>query len=235
MNKRDFIKSGFGLAGLGLFNPMQSIESLAAVPAFELAPLPFGFSDLEPMIDARTVEIHYTKHHAGYIEKLNAEVANGTFKYASLEDLLGKYATENKVIRNNGGGHYNHSLMWKTLSKPGAIKKKMPIDLQIELITAFDDLDSFEGLMKKTALERFGSGWAWLCKAKDGRLFVTSTPNQDNPLMNIAGLVQGKPLLGIDIWEHAYYLKYHNKRADYLDAFWNLINWDEVEKLRKAA
>ena len=233
MNKRQFIKSGLGIAGLGIINPAQSLRSLAVVPAFELPKLPYSYSDLEPMIDARTLEIHHSKHHAAYVEKLNAELAKNTFKYAGLEDLLGKYAHQNNTIRNNGGGHFNHSLMWKTLVKPGSPKSKMPTDLEIEIIIAFESMEGFEVNIKKTALDRFGSGWAWLCKGKDGKLFITSTPNQDNPLMNIPGLVQGKPILGIDIWEHAYYLKYHNKRADYIDAFWKIINWEEVEKLRK--
>jgi len=235
MNKRQFIKSGLGIAGLSLINPTQSIEALATVPAFELPKLPYAYSDLEPMIDARTMEIHYSKHHAGYVEKLNAELAKQSFKYTGLEDLLEKYAHENKTIRNNGGGHFNHSLMWKTLVKPGSAKTNMPADLQIEIITEFESIESFMVNLKITALERFGSGWAWLCKGKDGKLFITSTPNQDNPLMNIQGLVQGKPLLGIDVWEHAYYLKYQNQRSEYIDAFWNLINWEEVEKLRKSA
>jgi len=232
MNKRDFIKSGFGLAGLSLINPGQTIESLAKTQAFERAPLPYAFNALEPMIDARTLEIHYSKHHSAYVEKLNEELAKGTFNYSSLEDLLAKYAKDNIAIRNNGGGHFNHSLMWKTLTKPGTAK--MPTDLEIEIIMNFETKEGFEVNLKKLAMDRFGSGWVWLCKGKDGKLFTTSTPNQDNPLMNIEGMKQGKPLLGIDVWEHAYYLRYQNKRADYLDAFWKLINWEEVEKLRKA-
>jgi len=231
MNKRDFMKSGLGLAGLSLLNPVQAIKSMAATNAFTLAPLPYTYNALEPMIDARTLEIHYSKHHASYVEKLNAELGKGTFTYSGIEDLLAKYAKDNTAIRNNGGGHFNHNLMWKTLTKPGV--SKMPADLEIEIITAFETKEGFEVNFKKLAMERFGSGWVWLCKGKDGKLFTTSTPNQDNPLMNLSGMKQGKPILGIDVWEHAYYLKYHNKRADYLDAFWKLINWEEVEKLRK--
>jgi len=235
MNKREFIKSGLGIAGLSILNPSQSIESLAAVAGFELPALPYAYAAMEPMIDARTMEIHYTKHHGAYVEKLNAEIGKGTFVYKNLEELLGKYAVDNKVIRNNGGGHFNHSLLWKTLKNPGSGKNTIPADLEIEIVTSFDSMEGFEVNIKKTALERFGSGWAWLCKGKDGKLFVTSTPNQDNPLMNIPGLVQGKPILGIDVWEHAYYLKYQNKRVDYIDSFWKLINWEEVEKLRRAS
>jgi len=231
MKKRDFLKSGLGLAGLSLINPAQSIQTLAAVEPFVLPKLPYSYADLEPMIDARTMEIHHTKHHGAYVEKLNAELAKGKFEYKNLEDLLAKYSGENKTIRNNGGGHFNHSLMWKTLTKPGT--SKMPADLEIEIITHFDSVEGFMVNLQKTAVDRFGSGWAWLCKAPDGRLFITSTANQDNPLMKIDGIVQGKPLLGIDVWEHAYYLKYFNKRADYVAAFYKLINWDEVERLRK--
>jgi Fe-Mn family superoxide dismutase len=232
MNKREFIKSGIGLAGLSLLNPIQTIESLAVGGSFQLAPLPYAYNALEPMIDARTVEIHYSKHHGTYVEKLNAEISKGSYVYTGVEDLLSKYAHENTSIRNNGGGHFNHTLMWKTLAKPGTVK--MPVDLEIELITTFESIEGFEVNFKKLAMERFGSGWVWLCKGKDGGLFTTTTANQDNPLMNVAGIRQGKPILGIDVWEHAYYLKYQNKRADYLDAFMKLINWEEVEKLRKA-
>lgn len=231
MNKRDFLKSGLGLAGMGLMKPSETIAKLENLPAFELPKLPYAYDFLEPAIDARTMELHHSKHHAAYVEKLNAEVAAGTFKYKNLEELLVNYAASNKTIRNHGGGHYNHSLLWRTLTKPGT--SKMPLDLEMELIVHFDSIEGFKVNLLKTAQDRFGSGWAWLCKAPDGRLFITSTANQDNPLMKLDGLVNGKPLLGIDVWEHAYYLKYWNKRADYLQAFWSAINWDEVEKNRK--
>jgi Fe-Mn family superoxide dismutase len=164
------------------------------------------------------------------VEKLNAELAANNINYKNLEDLLRNHAHTNKTIRNQGGGHFNHSLMWRTLCKPGSVK--MPLDLEMEIILHFETLESFLLTLKQTAMERFGSGWAWFCKAEDGRLFITSTPNQDNPLMNINGLVQGKPLLGIDVWEHAYYLKYQNLRADYVDAFLSCINWEEVNRIR---
>jgi len=231
MKKREFLKSGLGIAGLSLLNPVQSLKSLAAVPPFELPKLGYAYADLEPMIDARTMEIHHSKHHAAYIEKLNAEVAKGTFEYKSLEDLIIKYSGENKVIRNHGGGHINHSLLWRTLTKPNT--SKMPTSLEMEIIMNFESMEGFKVNFLKTAEDRFGSGWAWLCKRPDGTLFITSTANQDNPLMKLDGLVQGKPILGIDVWEHAYYLKYFNKRADYLEAFWNVVNWQDVEKLRK--
>jgi Fe-Mn family superoxide dismutase len=230
MNKRSFLKTGFGLAGLSLINPAQSLEKLAAAAPFELPALPYPYNALEPALDAKTMEIHHSKHHAAYVEKLNAELSSGKIAYQNLEDLLRNHAHNNKVIRNNGGGHFNHSLLWRTLCKPGSVK--MPEDLSMEIIVHFNDMEDFMLSLKQTALDRFGSGWAWLCKADDGRLFITSTPNQDNPLMKIDGLVQGKPLLGIDIWEHAYYLKFLNNRSDYIDAFMSCINWNEVNRLR---
>jgi Fe-Mn family superoxide dismutase len=230
MNKRSFLKSGLSIAGLSLVNPAKSLQKLAAVSPFELPKLPYSYDALEPALDARTMEIHHSRHHAAYVEKLNAELSSGKITYQGIEDLLRNYAHQNKVIRNNGGGHFNHSLLWKTLTKPGSVK--MPEDLAMDIIVYFGDMEDFMLSLKQTALERFGSGWAWLCKADDGRLFITSTPNQDNPLMKIDGLVQGKPLLGIDVWEHAYYLKFQNKRADYLDAFISCINWNEVNRLR---
>ena len=228
MNKRTFLKSGIGLAGLGLVNPLQSVDVLAEAPVFTLPRLGYGFADMEPCIDARTMEIHYTRHHGGYVEKLNEELKKGGFQYNTLDELLVKYAGQNKVVRNNGGGHFNHSLMWRTLTRPDSAK--MSADLQIDIVTSFNSLESFRANLIKTALDRFGSGWAWLCKDADGKLFITSTANQDNPLMKIDGIVNGKPVLGIDVWEHAYYLKYFNKRADYIGAFLRLINWAEVEK-----
>lgn len=230
MDKRSFLKSGLSLAGLSLINPVQSLHKLAEVPPFELPKLPYAYDALEPALDARTMEIHHSKHHAAYVEKLNAELASGKIAFKNLEDLLRNHAHLNKIVRNHGGGHFNHSLLWKTLTKPDSVK--MPEDLAMEIITHFGDMEDFMLTLRQTAQDRFGSGWAWLCRAEDGRLFITSTPNQDNPLMKIDGLVQGKPLLGIDVWEHAYYLKFQNKRADYLDAFFRCINWNEVNRLR---
>jgi Fe-Mn family superoxide dismutase len=230
MDKRSFLKSGLSLAGLSLINPVQSLQKLAAEAPFELPKLPYAYDGLEPAMDARTMEIHHSRHHAAYVEKLNAELAPGKIAFKNLEDLLRNHAHNNKTIRNQGGGHFNHSLLWRTLTKPDSVK--MPEDLSMEIITHFGDMEDFLLTLRQTALDRFGSGWAWLCKADDGRLFITSTPNQDNPLMKIEGLVQGKPLLGIDVWEHAYYLKFQDKRAEYLDAFFRCINWNEVNRLR---
>lgn len=231
MDKRSFIKSGLGLAGLTLLSPAESLRAITPPALFELPKLPYAFNALEPALDARTMEIHHGKHHASYVEKLNAELSGGKFTYKSLEDLLENHAHLNKNIRNQGGGHFNHSLFWRSLCKPDSVK--MPEDFMMEIIIHFESTEDFLSLLKYTAIERFGSGWAWLCKdRKDGRLFITSTPNQDNPLMKIDGLVQGKPLLGLDVWEHAYYLKYFNDRAAYVDALLSCINWEEVNRLR---
>jgi Fe-Mn family superoxide dismutase len=231
MDKRSFIKSGLGLAGLTLLKPAESLRAFAPPPPFELPRLPYSFKALEPAIDARTMEIHHGKHHAAYVENLNAELAAGKFTYKGIEDLLQNHAHQNKVIRNQGGGHFNHSLFWRTLCKPDSVK--MPEEFSMEIIIHFESVDEFLSLLKYTAIGRFGSGWAWLCMdPKDGRLFVTSTPNQDNPLMKIDGLVQGKPLLGLDVWEHAYYLRYYNDREAYLDALMSCINWEEVNRIR---
>lgn len=229
MDKRTFIKSSLGLAGLSLLNPLESVKAFADPAPFVLPKLGFGYSDMEPKMDARTMEIHYTKHHAAYVEKLNEELKKGGFKYNSLDELIGKYAGENKAIRNQGGGHWNHSFMWKGLTKPGT--SKMSNDLKIDLITAFDSLEAFNVQLTMAAMSRFGSGWVWFCKGTDGKLFITSTGNQDNPLMKIDGILNGKPLLGIDVWEHAYYLKYYQKRLDFVYAYLDCVNWAEVERL----
>ena len=228
MNKRTFLKSGLSLAGLGLVNPFHTIDTLADAPVFTLPKLNFGYADLEPGIDARTVELHYTKHHQGYVDKLNEELRQGKFQYSSLEDLLIRYAAANRTIRNQGGGHYNHSFMWASLGRPD--NSRISPDLEIELVMAFESVEGFKAAFAKAALDRFGSGWAWLCKGTDGKLFISSTSNQDNPLMKIEGIQTGKPILGIDVWEHAYYLKYWNKRAEYISAYLKLVNWAVVEK-----
>ncbi len=232
MNKREFIKSGLGIAGLSLFKPEASLASLAGITAFELPKLPYGYADLEPWLDARTMEIHHSKHHAAYVEKLNAELAKVRFEFGSLKELLEKYAHQNTAIRNQGGGHYNHSLLWRTLAKPGSQATKMPESFEKELVSQFGSVEKFKAKWMQAALERFGSGWAWLSKNDAGKLFIVSTANQDNPLMNLEGMEKGRPILGIDVWEHAYYLKFYNKRKDYLEAFWNVINWQEAEKIR---
>lgn len=194
---------------------------------FELPELPYSFDALEPHIDARTMEIHHGKHHNGYVTKLNGAVEGTDLEGKSLEELLTNVSKYPTAVRNNGGGHYNHSLFWTVM---GPNKGGEPSgDLADAINNAFGSFDKFKEEFSNAAATRFGSGWAWLIVKDDGSLAVTSTPNQDNPVMDVAD-EKGTPVLGIDVWEHAYYLKYQNKRPDYIAAFWNVINWDEVAK-----
>lgn len=195
--------------------------------SFTLPQLPYAYDALEPHFDARTMEIHHTKHHQAYVDNLNKALADSPNASKSLEELMATISTMSPAVRNNGGGHYNHSLFWKILTPDG---KKSP---EGALATAIEsDLGGMEKMKTDFAnagMTRFGSGWAWLCVGSDKKLHVCSTPNQDNPLMDIADC-KGTPILGIDVWEHAYYLHYQNRRADYVAAFWNLVNWNEVER-----
>lgn len=195
--------------------------------AFELPKLDYAYDALEPNIDARTMEIHYTKHHGGYTNNLNAAIAGTDLSDKSIEDILAGISGHSAAVRNNGGGFYNHSLFWKVMSPNGGGLPSGDILQAIE--KNFGSVDAFKDQFSKAAATRFGSGWAWLVKKGDGSLVVSSTPNQDNPLMDVAE-VKGTPILGLDVWEHAYYLKYQNLRPDYISAFWNVINWDEVTK-----
>ncbi|RIH66999.1 superoxide dismutase [Mariniphaga sediminis] len=194
--------------------------------AFELPKLSYDYSALEPHIDARTMEIHHTKHHAGYTTNLNNAVSGSSLEGKSIEEILKGVSGHSTAVRNNGGGYYNHNLYWEVLAPGG------PEGPQGELLSAINDsfgsVQNFQEAFVQAALTRFGSGWAWLV-LQDKKLVVSSTPNQDNPLMDVAD-VQGMPILGIDVWEHAYYLNYQNRRPDYVNAFWNLINWDEVTR-----
>ena len=196
--------------------------------AFELPNLPYAFDALEPHIDARTMEIHHDKHHAGYTNNLNAAIEGTELANASIEEIL-KTGVGNPAVRNNGGGYYNHNLFWEVMSPNGGGQPSGELAKAID--EAFGSFESFKDQFSKAAATRFGSGWAWLIK-KDGKLEVTSTPNQDNPLMPVAE-VQGTPLLGLDVWEHAYYLNYQNRRPDYINAFFNVVNWDKVAELFK--
>ena len=193
--------------------------------SFELPKLPYAYDALEPNIDAKTMEIHYTKHHQGYTNNLNAAIEGTDLEGKSIEDILKNLDMENKAVRNNGGGFYNHSLFWKVMSPKGGGKPSGAVAKAID--DAFGSFDAFKEKFSNAAKTQFGSGWAWLCVHKGGKLEVSSTPNQDNPLMPNAGC-DGTPILGLDVWEHAYYLKYQNKRPDYVGAFWNVINWEEV-------
>ncbi|NCN26387.1 superoxide dismutase [bacterium] len=199
--------------------------------SFELPKLPYGYKDLEPHIDAQTMEIHHNKHHNGYVTNLNNAIKGTPFEGKSIEEIVSHAKELPPAVRNNGGGHYNHSLFWSVM-KPGGGGAPTG-DVATAINAAFGSFDAFKEKFSAAAATRFGSGWAWLC-ASEGKLNVCSTPNQDNPLMK--GLVEcaGTPILGLDVWEHAYYLKYQNKRPDYVSAWWNVINWDEVNKRLKA-
>lgn len=195
--------------------------------AFELPKLPYAYDALEPHIDARTMEIHHTKHHNGYTTKLNAAIEGTDLDGKSIEDILTGLDMSNSAVRNNGGGFYNHSLFWTILSPNGGGKPSGELAAAID--SAFGSFEEFKNKFTTAAGTRFGSGWAWLCVHKGGKVEVCSTPNQDNPLM--PGVeCGGQPILGLDVWEHAYYLNYQNKRPDYIEAFFNIINWDEVSK-----
>ena len=194
--------------------------------AFQLPNLPYAYDALEPHIDARTMEIHHTKHHNGYTTKLNAAIEGTDMDGKSIEDILSGLDMDNTAVRNNGGGFYNHSLFWTILSPNGGGKPSGELAGAID--DAFGSFDGFKEKFSSAAGSRFGSGWAWLCVHKGGKVEICSTPNQDNPLM--AGIAEcpGTPVLGLDVWEHAYYLNYQNRRPDYINAFWNVVNWNAV-------
>jgi superoxide dismutase, Fe-Mn family len=192
--------------------------------AFTLPALPYAHDALEPYIDKATMEIHHGKHHQAYVDNLNKAIAGTEHENKSLEELIASAGTISPAVRNNGGGHWNHTFFWESLA-PG--NGEGPEGSMSEAInSAFGSIDSLKEKFNQAGMTRFGSGWAWLI-SRDGKLEITSTPNQDNPLMDVAE-VKGTPILGCDVWEHAYYLKYQNKRADYLAAFWNVVNWSKV-------
>lgn len=193
--------------------------------AFELPKLDYAYNALEPHIDAATMEIHHTKHHAAYTNNLNAALEGSADAGKSIESLFADISKRSMAVRNNGGGFYNHNLFWKVIGPDGGGKPSGELLSAIE--KNFGSFDAFKEEFAKAAATRFGSGWAWLVKQADGKLVVSSTPNQDNPLMDVAD-VKGTPILGLDVWEHAYYLKYQNRRPDYIGAFWNVVNWNEV-------
>ena len=196
--------------------------------AFTLPALPYAFDALEPHIDATTMQIHHDKHHQAYVDNLNKAIAGTPNENKSLEEIVAIAGSISPAVRNNGGGHWNHSFFWEIL---GPNAGGIPTGKVADAINGtFASFDSFKEKFAAAGMTRFGSGWAWLI-SKDGKLEICSTPNQDNPLMDVAE-VKGKPILGVDVWEHAYYLKYQNRRADYLAAFWNVVNWTKVaEKL----
>ena len=198
--------------------------------AFELPKLPYAFDALEPHIDAKTMEIHHDKHHAAYTTNLNAAIEGTDLANATIEEILAK-GTDKPAVRNNGGGFWNHNLFWEILAPNAGGQPEG--ELADAINEAFGSFEAFKDEFSKAAATRFGSGWAWLI-VKDGKLAVTSTPNQDNPLMPVAD-VQGQPILGLDVWEHAYYLNYQNRRPDYINAFFNVVNWTKVAELYAAA
>lgn len=196
--------------------------------SFTFDQLPYSFEALEPHIDARTMEIHYTKHHRAYFDKFMAAISGTALESTGIEDIFRNMSQHPAAVRNNGGGFYNHNLFWNVMG-PRAGGEPVGV-LAGEIMRQFGSFDQFKSLFSDAAANRFGSGWAWLLVKPDKTLAVSSTPNQDNPLMDVAE-VKGIPVLGLDVWEHAYYLKYQNRRPDYIGAFWNVVNWDAVSQL----
>ncbi len=194
--------------------------------SFELPKLGYAYEALEPTIDAKTMEIHHSKHHQAYVDNLNKAIEGTDLEGQFIEDVC-KNGSEKPAVRNNGGGHFNHTLFWEILTPGGS---KEPVGSVKAAIENYGGFEKFKNDFSDAAKTRFGSGWAWLVKNEDGSVSVTSTPNQDNPLMPVAD-VQGTPVLGLDVWEHAYYLNYQNRRPDYVSAFFDVVNWDKVEEL----
>jgi Fe-Mn family superoxide dismutase len=218
MKRAEFLQKSVVLAGASVVLPSFSAP---VADSFILPALPYAFDALEPHIDRLTMEIHHDRHHKAYVDNLNKALPGTTKK---LEEILATVSSQPVAVRNNGGGHWNHSFFWNVLGPAKGTKPSEALAKQID--ADFGSFDAFKAEFTKAATSRFGSGWAWLLK-KDGKLVISSTPNQDNPLMDVAE-VKGQPILALDVWEHAYYLKYMNKRADYIAAFWNLVNWDFV-------
>lgn len=212
-------------------SPAAPVEAPAA--AFVLEPLPYAPEALEPAIDAETMRIHHGRHHKAYVDNLNAAVAaDPALAGLSLEQLMARMSTLPVAVRNNGGGHWNHALFWRLMAPVGQ-GGEPSAELAAAITRDFGSMDAFKAAFNRAATSRFGSGWAWLI-VRDGKLEITSTANQDNPLMDLAE-VRGAPVLAVDVWEHAYYLNYQNRRADYLTAWWTVVNWNEVNRLFAAA
>jgi Fe-Mn family superoxide dismutase len=199
--------------------------------AFELPKLPYAYNALEPHIDARTMEIHHSKHHNAYVTNLNNAIAGTDAETLSIEEICKNISKYPAAVRNNGGGHYNHSLFWTILS---GTPSKPSAKLEAAIASDLGGMEKFKEEFNKAATTRVGSGWAWLC-VEGGKLKIGSTPNQDNPLMDAVTDIKGTPILGLDVWEHAYYLHYQNRRPDYCAAFWSVVNWDEVSRRFEAA
>jgi Fe-Mn family superoxide dismutase len=208
-------------------NAINSNNKKQIKMSFKLPELKYDYNALEPNIDARTMEIHHTKHHAAYTAKLNDAVAGTELEGKSIEELMATVSSLSPAVRNNGGGFFNHNLFWEVMSPNGGGAPAG--DLAAAIDSTFGSFAAFKEEFNNAAATRFGSGWAWLVKTADGKLVVSSSPNQDNPLMDLAE-VKGTPILGLDVWEHAYYLNYQNRRPDYIGAFWNVVNWEEVAR-----
>jgi Fe-Mn family superoxide dismutase len=229
MKRSIFVKKTLGLLGSGFFlssfSSRKKYNDFAEIQSgnypFSLPVLPYAFEALEPSIDRLTMEIHHDRHHKAYVDNLNKAVMNTSMASLTLDEILASISKYPVAVRNNGGGHWNHSFFWRLLSP---IKSNPSKELSSQIQKDFGSIDNFKTEFAKAATSRFGSGWAWLLY-KGGKLVISSTPNQDNPLMDIAE-IKGTPILGLDVWEHAYYLKYQNKRADYINAFWNILNWE---------
>ncbi|MCU0439280.1 MAG: superoxide dismutase [Raineya sp.] len=226
MKRRDFIEKSAILASVLAIQPDFIWAKSQPFLAFELPPLPYDFAALEPHFDTQTMQIHHGKHHVAYVKNLNEAIVGTPFEKLSLEQILEKVSLKDAKIRNNAGGHYNHSLFWKTLSPQSEGKPSGKLAESIN--QQFGSFEKFKETFTEKAKSLFGSGWTWLSFNKKKGLFLENTPNQDNLLMKNFYKISATPILGLDIWEHAYYLKYQNKRADYIQAFWNVINWQEV-------
>lgn len=222
------------MAPLSEVPAVQAQTATPALAAFTLAPLPYAPEALEPVVDAETMRIHYGKHHQAYVDNLNKAVAaDPSLAGVPLEQLVARAGTLSAAIRNNAGGHWNHTFFWQTMAPVGQTRAISP-HLAAAIDAQFGGMDKFKTAFKAAGTARFGSGWVWLIVGKDGKLAITSTPNQDNPLMDVAEL-KGVPILGNDVWEHAYYLKWQNRRADYLDGWWQVVDWGKVSARYAAA
>lgn len=236
MNRRKFIYSVAAISAVSVIEPYaKSLINLSnnknrseiTMAKFELPALPYAYDALEPYIDKMTMEIHHTKHHNAYVTNLNKAIEGTEMEGKSLEELMANISKYPAAVRNNGGGHWNHSLFWTLMKKGGGGEPTGA--LADAIISAFGSFSEFKTQFSNAGATRFGSGWAWLVK-QNGKLVIGSTPNQDNPLMDVSE-IKGTPILGLDVWEHAYYLKYQNRRPEYIENWWNIINWDKAAEL----
>jgi len=240
MKRRNFLTFVAALSAVKIIEPVSKrieilnnkiIERSNIMGKFELPSLTYSYDALEPYIDKATMEIHHTKHHQAYVNNLNKAIEGTELEGKSLEEMFSMMSKLPAAVRNNGGGHWNHDLFWKLMTPGGS--KEPTGDLLNDISSTFGSFDEFKKKFTEAATGRFGSGWAWLVKS-DNKLIITSTPNQDNPLMDVAD-VKGNPILGLDVWEHAYYLKYQNRRPEYIENWWNVVNWDVVADLYSKA